>query len=806
MADLKTADLRNHDFSSLSIKDLLDAREAYHVHLAHLEAVYATAIGRYLIRDADRNAKEAGHHTKPHALGVRTMFNSSVKDWSWPCILVFVKRWFKRSDLRAHPDYESQLVPPVLYLPDGRVVPTCVVFVDPKEGAATNVEPPLFKSDLVGGGFPLQTNTQGKIHRGSIGCLVTNGDSVFALTNRHVVGAPGREIFAGFKNTSRRLGVSDPLQIGKRAFSDVYPGWPGAHVMANLDAGLIRIDDVKGWTAQAYGVGQLGDVWDLNTGTFRLDIIGCPLIAFGATSGLMKGRVLGLFYRYKTVGGVEYVTDFVIAPRDAKTSLNNYPGDSGTVWFEDREDAPRNASGARILRPVALEWGGQELLAPNGKVPLQFALGICMSTLCRELDVELIADWNAGHTEYWGEWGHVKIGSYATTLISDDLPKLARMMQANADNIGLDDKMLQDLKPHEQGTFSPLADVADLVWRFSRHTDESNHFADMDKPGPDGKSLLDLCAETPQNVDPRVWNRYYDGIGEDRRGALPFRVWQIFDDMVDFAADNNKLAFLCAAGILAHYVGDACQPLHISQFHHGLDPADKVHAKVHSVYETTMIGRHGRDLIKMIPAASTAEVAEIAPAGKPTGRDAAIAVVGLMQRTVKRLPPMTIVNLFNESVGRGQIEAMWAKLKEPTAACMQDGAKTLARIWEAAWRAGAGEDRAQAGAFDQDALRKLYENPSFLPAFPLQQLTLDANDHIVAAGAPARAPRPGAPAAPVSPSRRRRPARDARVRPAKKPPAAKKAHRKSAAASKTAPVKRKAPASGKPRTSRRKPR
>jgi hypothetical protein len=305
------------------------------------------------------------------------------------------------------------------------------------------------------------------------------------------------------------------------------------------------------------------------------------------------------------------------------------------------------------------------------------------------------------------------------------------MMEANAGNIGLDDKLLQNLKPHKKGTFSPLADVADLVWRFTRHTDESNHFADMDKPGKDGKTLLQLYAESDKNVDPKVWNDYYQGIDEDRRGALPFRVWQIFDDMVEFAAANNKLEFVCAAGIVAHYVGDACQPLHVSQFHHGLDLNDKAHAKVHSVYETTMVGRHGKDLIKMIPDARTADVAEIAPGGTPTGRDAAVAVVALMQRTVNRLPPMTIVNLFNDHMGRGQVEMMWAKLKDATAACMQDGAKTLARVWEAAWRAGAGEDRAQGGKFNPDDLRKLYENPDFLPAYKLQDVTLDGDDRIV---------------------------------------------------------------------------
>jgi hypothetical protein len=201
--------------------------------------------------------------------------------------------------------------------------------------------------------------------------------------------------------------------------------------------------------------------------------------------------------------------------------------------------------------------------------------------------------------------------------------------------------------------------------------------------------------------------------------------------IIDFAANDEKLEFVCAAGILAHYIGDACQPLHISQFHHGRNPSDKAHAKVHSVYETTMIGRHGRDLIGMISEAATSNVPEIVPGGKPTGRDAAAAVVELMQRTVKRLAPLTIVDLFDENMGRGQVEALWAKLKTPTAACMQDGAKTLARVWEAAWRAGSGETRAQGGEFSQDKLRKLYMDPKFLPAYPLQEVTLSPDDRII---------------------------------------------------------------------------
>ena len=51
-----------------------------------MNSVFATAIGRYLIRDKDPNARNSKHHSKPESLGVRTLFNSTVKDWSWPCV------------------------------------------------------------------------------------------------------------------------------------------------------------------------------------------------------------------------------------------------------------------------------------------------------------------------------------------------------------------------------------------------------------------------------------------------------------------------------------------------------------------------------------------------------------------------------------------------------------------------------------------------------------------------------------------------------------------------------------------------
>src|SRR4051794_30328967 len=89
-------------FGALRVRDLVEARDAYHVHLMNKTNVVATAIGRYLIRDTDWHATNPPN-TKPPAGYVRpaterTLFNSAVRDWSWPCVLVFVRQWLDESD------------------------------------------------------------------------------------------------------------------------------------------------------------------------------------------------------------------------------------------------------------------------------------------------------------------------------------------------------------------------------------------------------------------------------------------------------------------------------------------------------------------------------------------------------------------------------------------------------------------------------------------------------------------------------------------------------------------------------------
>ena len=78
--------------------------------------------------------------------------------------------------------------------------------------------------------------------------------------------------------------------------------------------------------------------------------------------------------------------------------------------------------------------------------------------------------------------------------------------------------------------------------------------------------------------------------------------------------------------------------------------------------------------------------------GEYTGSDkAAAAVVAMMKRTIKALPPAGILNTFNANPGAHRTQRMWDVLGERTIDRLADGARTLAVVWRSAWEEGGGE-------------------------------------------------------------------------------------------------------------------
>jgi hypothetical protein len=737
----------DRDYNMLSLTDLLAARENYHLHLLAKQHVVGTAIGRYLIRKKDpwpKSRADLASHDEAQQFQpkkpARTLENSEVRPYSWPCVLVFVDTWLDLDDFGSGKVLPSEMVPKTLYMPDGSRVPVCVVYAPPSEEAPPPVTPKNFPEHWVGGGFPLLIDSQGAERVASVGCLVTDGHTYYALTNRHVTGAEGTPVYTMIGGEKVAVGRSSRKQITRKSFEEVYHGFTGRRVFVNLDIGLVELDDVHQWTAQVYGVGTMGPLADISQDNLSLRLIDCPVIARGAVSGPLEGRIKALFYRYKTVGGFEYVADCLIAPRDY-TGVLTQPGDSGTVWMlEEKGKAPR---------PMAIEWGAQRFVTDGStRTVTPFTLATFISTACSELEVDVVRDWNLGSLNYWGAVGHYTIAAKAIEFLPAG--ELRTFMETNLERVSfaaaqITKKNTDGLSKHD---FVPLADVPDLVWKLAAQEnggrggpEHPNHFADMDAKNPHGQTLLDICAD-PMNVDVQIWRTYYDAVKDESRGLLPFRVWQYFDAMVDCLSKKDFIGFLCAAGTLAHYVGDACQPLHISHLFDG-DPKDSEMAEVydrklrkkvmkmvprargvHSAYEKDMVNYHVTDIITGIDARRTTVGHDI-----QTGQASARAVVDLMQRTFTAVPPTKIVKKFQALKDDGLTpkplaDGLWNAFHEGTKTAFADGCACLARVWLGAWTAAGGDGHLAAPkrAVKEDDLSEVYRDQDFVRSFTLDHI------------------------------------------------------------------------------------
>lgn len=752
------------EFSALSLKDLLEARDAYHVQLANLPNVIGTALGRYLIRANDPRADDP-RSKAPASPTERRIDQVVIRSWSWPAVLVFVDRWRSPDDFRSNPE---DYIPPRLYLSDGRMVPTCVVAAPPLLRSERTIERPRFAQGQIAVGNALMRDAQAQERIGTLSCLVSDGANVFALTSAHVVGEEGQEIHS-FDDRGHPIAVG--FEARKRSgavpFHEAYPSWSSTRAFINVDAGLVQLTDIAQWDARLLTQQRMGPVIDLSVDTLNLDLIGCPVVGFGAASGRMQGQIAALFYRYRTLGGADYMADLLIGPREADATVATRPGDSGALWLWDAaadpgvdQEDPQTQQAVMEPRPLAIQWGGYMAGGgPGAQTGRQFALATSLSLACRLLGVEVIRDLGYERGEFWGKTGHYKVAWSACEMVRD--PALRELLMKNQDRISLSDEHLtsgEGIPRDRDKTFIALADVADLYWRTARPNDAANHFADMDSadgqdPDHPGKkiTLLDAWRRDPRSRTTDYWNRYYDlaGVANKHKGALPFRAWEIYEKLVQYARNAQLTEFVCAAGCVAHYLGDACQPLHVSYLHHGT-PGDPTETPVHSTYETKMLDRHINELVEGVNQALEGKVI-----GKPFTGGAAAAdhTVAVMAATLEILHPQEIIEVFDANPGGNRLDAMWESLGDRTIQCIVEGVVGLAEYWESAWMEGrrsadARELPDSMPEIDELDLMQLYRDKTFLPSKFLNDMKLPAS--------PQRAGVRGEPAASRARARTRR--------------------------------------------------
>lgn len=214
----------------------------------------------------------------------RTFGNSHVRQYSWPCILVLVREWIPETEFGKQGGPSPwDIVPKRLFLPDGRVVPACTVLAPPTAQVDTRPRPPLARpNEGFGGGLPVYVNIQHEDHVATVGCLVSDSHTAYALTTRHVCGEPGTEVSVLLRGGLSPIGRSSEHQIARRVFADVYPALPLRQTWLNLDIGLVRVDDRRAWTPNTYGlppIKPLFDIYEQNLSLRRLmdqPVVGAP--------------------------------------------------------------------------------------------------------------------------------------------------------------------------------------------------------------------------------------------------------------------------------------------------------------------------------------------------------------------------------------------------------------------------------------------------------------------------------------------------------------------------------------------------
>ena len=346
------------NFASLSTRDLLEARDLYHWHLIHKVNVVGTAIGLYRIRNDDPwpdENRQIAHQTRA-AEGRTAEAGAHVRELRDPRLLLALRprlgrHWQKPTDFARRGTLAAdQAIPKTLYMPDGRMVPVCVVKV-----TRSAPDPRRIPGLAVAEGrdrrrFPARQQTQGSDRVASVGSLVTDGHTVYAL-HEPARGRPdgssvsaireGRRSRSGAPTGGSSPGSPSPTSTStSRADERSSPSTPG----------LVEVTDVDEWTSQTYGSAHRRDLADLSERNIGMRLINAEVRAFGAASGQLHGRIAALFYRHRSIGGYDDITDFLIAPEPG--SAQSQPGDSGTVWhLVQRDGLP--------LRPIAVQWGGQ---------------------------------------------------------------------------------------------------------------------------------------------------------------------------------------------------------------------------------------------------------------------------------------------------------------------------------------------------------------------------------------------------------------------------------------------------------------
>ncbi len=158
----------------------------------------------------------------------------------------------------------------------------------------------------------------------------------------------------------------------------------------------------------------------------------------------------------------------------------------------------------------------------------------------------------------WGGLGHETLGVIASQLTS----QRQDFWTANASHVGV------------------LINVPDRKWKSETRKENPTHYFSFDGYFTDAREL---------STFPRAYAealRRYKSSQVLGNGTAPWRVQQLYEESVKaFRAGDHKTG-LQMAGVMAHYIADLVQPLHVTKNYNGQKTGNH---GIHSFFETTNV-------------------------------------------------------------------------------------------------------------------------------------------------------------------------------------------------------------------------
>ena len=300
--------------------------------------------------------------------------------------------------------------------------------------------------------------------------------------------------------------------------------------------------------------------------------------------------------------------------------------------------------------------------------------------------------------EAWGAQGHEIVNQLALASLPGDFPSWVRS-PANVERIRF---LANEPDRWRDSTDRVLLHAASLEHSFNWEeiTDAGMDFATLSQFRYDFTQQFGLARAAHEGNFRPLEPKYNANHTENLPGFLPWAIAEYYGKLeVVFSylkvyerygtaaeVENARANAIEVMGLMGHFVGDGCQPLHITKYFYGWTGANP-HGYVnragwHAWIDSGFIDRAGITTQELLPQVRTATPLAMAPS--PDGRDPGfVATLGYLQATNQQLIPLYQLEKDGPlrmggsptAEGRAWIDAQLLR-----------GGEMLGSLWLTAWR------------------------------------------------------------------------------------------------------------------------